>query len=202
MLKMQDVLFCLPMRDRRNKQQKRRDEKRDPVTGQSEYEKIIAGEVEPVGIQKGWLNLQPIPINQRPAEERKKICRKGAQAVNKIRGEEKSAKESLDRMLAVLATDEILNSADVETALLERLKRDNPNMTVYDAINAAAIGRALSGSVSAMSYVRDTRGDKPAEKHEISADIMTDQDRELMKSIADRLGQADEVLIVKDDKKD
>lgn len=175
------------MSDKRHKQQRRRDAARDPVTGLSEYEKIMTGEIEPQGMQKGWKNLKPIPITQRDPEERREICRKGAQAVQRIRGEEKSAKESLERMLKILATDDIIAQADIDNALAERLKRENPDMTLYDVMNAAALGRAISGNVKAAEYVRDTRGDKPHDTVEINANITTDQDRELMQRIADRL---------------
>lgn len=184
------------MSDKRHKQQRRRDAARDPVTGLSEYEKIMMGEIEPQGIQKGWKNLKPIPITQRDPEERREICRKGAQAVQRIRGEEKSAKESLDRMLKILATDDIIAQADIDNALAERLKRENPDMTLYDVMNAAALGRAISGNVKAAEYVRDTRGDKPHDTLEVNANVTTDQDRELMRQIAERLDHAEIVQVV------
>ena len=121
----------------------RRREAERQQNGRTTYDRIKAGEIEPEGRQKGWMNLQPIPINARTEEEQKEIRRKGAEAVNKIHGEVKTAKESLDRMLSILATDEILDTADIEAGLAERLRRENPNMTIYDVANAAAIGKAI-----------------------------------------------------------
>lgn len=161
------------------------------------YQKIRDGEVKPEGRQKGWLNIKPIPLTERPEEEAREIRRKGAEAVNKLHGEKKTARESLERMLSILATDDIIAQADMETALAERLKKENPHMTVYDVINATAIGRAMSGNVRAAEYVRDTAGDKPTEKIDVTGQIMTDADRDLLQTIGDRLNNA-ELTVVKD----
>lgn len=181
-------------RDKRPKEARRRDEIREKE-GATLYDRIKAGEIEPQGMQKGWLNIKPIPINTRPKEDQQEIHRKGAAASQKIQGEKKTAKESLDRMLSILATDEIIAQADIEDALAERLKRDNPNMTVYDVANAAAIGKAISGNVKAMEYIRDTRGDAPVKQVEITENITTDADREMMRQINERL-KAGELAIV------
>ena len=183
--------------DKRNRRQRKRDAERDE-NGKSIYEKVISGEIEPEGCQKGWKNLRPIPITARSPEERKEIQRKGAEAVNKIKGEEKSAKQSLDRMLSILVTEGILDKADIETELAERLRRENPSMTLYDAVNAVALGRALAGNVKAMEYVRDTRGDAPVKQVEITENITTDADREMLQMIAARLQEGDRIEIVKD----
>lgn len=174
----------------------RRREAERQQNGRTTYDRIKAGEIEPEGRQKGWMNLQPIPINARTEEEQKEIRRKGAEAVNKIHGEVKTAKESLDRMLSILATDEILDTADIEAGLAERLRRENPNMTIYDVANAAAIGKAISGNVKAMEYIRDTRGDAPIKQVEITENITTDQDREILRQINERLQQAESIQVI------
>lgn len=185
------------MRDRRNKQQKRRDARRDPITNKTEYEKVMSGEIEPKGPQKGWANLRPIPINTRSPEEQQTIRKKGAAAVNKLHGEEKTAKQSLDRMLNLIATDDLLMNTDINQSMIDKIKRDNPAMTVYDVINAAAIGRALNGNIKAVEYIRDTRGDAPIKQLEINENITTDQDRELLKQLNERL-KAAEITVIKD----
>ena len=96
-------------------------------------------------------------------------------------------------MLSILVTPEILEAADIEAALADRLKRENPNMTIYDIVNAAAIGKAIGGSVQAAQYVRDTAGDKPKDEISIEGTI-TDADRQLMQQISSRL---QEVEIIK-----
>lgn len=160
------------------------------------YQKIRDGEIEPTGSQKGWLNIKPIPLTERPEEEAREIRRKGAEAVNKLHGEKKTARESLERMLSILATDDIIAGSDMESALADRLKRENPHMTVYDVINATAIGRAMRGNVKAAEYVRDTAGDKPTEKIDVTGQIMTESDRALLQQIGSRLENAELTVVV------
>ena len=183
--------------DKRTKRQKKRDAGRDK-DGRTLYEKIIAGDVEPEGCQKGWKNLKPVPITQRDPDEALEIRRKGAAAVNKLHGKEKTAREALKGILSLIASDEIIDGADIEPALVDRLKRSNPELTTYELMQAVALGRALNGSIQAATYIRDTNGDKPENKIDISADIMTEADRALLDSIAGRLKEGGSLQIVKD----
>jgi hypothetical protein len=163
------------------------------------YQQVIDGDVEPIGSEKGWLNLEKrIPINTRPIEEQLEIRRKGHQAMMQLHGEKKSARQSLEKILTIKVSDEILESADVPTEIIERIKRDNPNMTIYDLIQIVAIGKAIGGNMKAYELIRDTHGDKPIDKVEISDNVMTDADRELLKSISARLEDGDRIEIVKD----
>ena len=171
-------------------------------TGQkSRYRMILDGEAEPIGPEKGWINLEAgrESFDQMEPERRKEIARKGAEAVNRLHGEKKTARESLQRILSLKITDGIMEGADVPPEVIERIKRDNPEATIYDLIQSVAVGRALGGNVKAMEYVRDTNGDKPVEKIDanISGQIMTDQDREMIQAIADRL-QAGEIAVIRD----
>ena len=172
--------------------------KKEKPEGKTRYQMIIDGEIEPEGYEKGFANLKPIPITTRPPEERKAICSKGGKAAQRLQGERKTAKESLERMLSILATPEILEAADIETALRERLKRENPNMTIYDVVNAAAIGKAIGGSMQAAQYGRDTNGDKPKDEIQIESNIMTDADREMLQAIRQRMEAGERLEVVKD----
>ena len=167
-------------------------------TGKSRYRQIIDGDAEPVGSEKGWINLEArTPFNQMEPERRREICRKGAEAINKLHGEKKTARESLGRILSLKITDEIMEGADVPADVIARIKRDNPEATLYDLIQAVAVGRALGGNVKAMEYVRDTNGDKPADKIDarIDGQVMTDADREMIQALTDRL-QAGELTVI------
>lgn len=185
------------MGDKRKQRERRRDAERDE-NGRSIYEKVMSGEIEPTGSQKGWSNLRPIPINQYDDEKRKEICRKGAQAVNKLHGEKKTAKQALETILTLKATPEIMASADIPDEIVERLKRDNPNATLYDLIQAVAVGRALDGNMKSYELIRDTYGDKPIDRVEVTDNVTTESDRALMRSIAERLEGAESVQIVSD----
>ena len=162
------------------------------------YDEIKAGEREPEGMQKGWLNLRPDKYNfaALDPEKRKEISRKGGEAIQKLHGEKKSAKQSLEKILTLKVDDEILAAADVPEELIQKLRRDNPNATLYDLIQLVAVGRAVSGNMKAYELIRDTHGDKPIERLEVTENVTTDQDRELMRTIAARLEKAESVQII------
>jgi len=159
---------------------------------------IIDGDIKPTnGREKAWLNLRKrTPINERPPEEQLEIRRKGQKAQREIYGKKKSAKESLENILSIKVTDDIMEKADLDQTIIDRVKRSGQDLTFYDLLHMVAIGRAIDGSVNAMTYVRDTYGDKPTDKVEMTTDVMTDTDRELLKSIADRLNHAESVHII------
>jgi len=181
--------------DKRTQHKKRRDAKRDPVTGKSEYEKVMSGEIEPTGCQKGWKNLRPVPFDQMTEEQALEIRRKGAAAVREIRGEKKTAKQVLENLLTLKATDELIDSADLTPELIERLKKGAKGATLYDLVGAVALGKALDGNIKAAEYIRDTYGDKPVDKVEVQADIMTDTDRAMLQKISARLDDPGLVIV-------
>lgn len=153
------------------------------------YQMIKEGLIEPEGSEKGWNNLQPEKYNFSviDQEKRKEICRKGAAAVNKLHGEKKTARQSLENILTLKVNDEIIAGADLSPEIAERLKRSNPDATLYDLIQIVAAGRAVGGNIKAAEYIRDTYGDKPIDKIQVDQNITTDQDRQLLQQINDRL---------------
>ena len=162
------------------------------------YQKIRDGETTPQGSQKGWINLEKrTSFNNMDPERRREICQKGAAAVNQLHGEKKTAKQSLEKILTIKIDDNILSAADVPADLAAKLKRDNPDATLYDLIHIVAVGRAVGGNVKAMEYIRDTHGDKPIERVEVTENITTDADREMMRQINDRLARA-EITVIQD----
>ena len=172
----------------------------DSVKTKSRASMIIDGDSEPTTPkERALLNLRKrIPFNEMPPEKRREICQKGADAIHQLHGEKKTARESLSNILSLRITDDIVKGADIDPAIVDRLKRDNPNATIYDLIHAVAVGRALDGSVNAMTFVRDTAGDKPTEKMDITGELVTDSDRALMQTIAQRLQDGDRIEVVRD----
>ena len=168
------------------------------------YRQIAAGEREPEGEEKGWSNLQPEKYNfaVMDADKRREISRKGGIAVQKLHGEKKTAKQALEKILTLRVDDNILAGADLPDDLAAKLKRDNPNATLYDLIQLVAVGKAAGGNMKAYELIRDTYGDKPVEKVDISADVTTDADRALLSSIAARLDKDTHIEVVKDIKAD
>ena len=171
------------------------------------YQQVIDGDVEPEGCEKGWLNLREgqttYNLKNIDPEKAREIRRKGAEAINKLHGEKKTAKQALEQILTLKVDDEILATADVPDELVKRLKRTNPDATLYDLIQLVAVGRAVSGSLKGYELIRDTYGDKPVDKVDISADVTTEADRALMASIASRLDKTGaHIEVVKDIKAD
>ena len=165
----------------------------------SRASRIIDGEIEPEENEKYLLNLRKrVPFNQMPPEKRKEICRKGAEAINKLHGEKKSAKQSLESILTLKVDDSIIAGADIDPQVAEKLKRDNPDATLYDLIQAVAVGRALGGNIKAAEYIRDTHGDAPVKQLQIDQNITTDQDRELLQQINARLQDVEIVKVIDD----
>lgn len=163
---------------------------------------IIDGLIEPEENERYLLNLRKrVPFNQMPPDKQYEIRRKGAEAINKLHGEKKTAKQSLERILTLKVDDSIIEAADIPEEIAARVKRDNPNATLYDLIQAVAVGRALDGNIKAAEYVRDTHGDKPIDRVEVTENVTTDQDRELMKQIKERLDRS-EVVVVSDIRED
>ena len=170
---------------------------REPEKEKTEYQKIIDGELEPVGCQKGWKNLEKrISFNMMDPERAKEIQRMGAEAVNALKGEKRTAKESLENILTMKASEKIINGADLSPELAERLKRSGIDITIYDLLQLVAVGRAVGGNMKAYELIRDTYGDAPVKQLEISQNITTEQDRELLQTIAKRLQDAETVQIV------
>ena len=172
----------------------------DQEKEKTEYQKIMDGEQEPTGCQKGWKNLQPEKYNfaVMDQEKRKEICRKGAEAVNKIKGEKRTAKEALENILTLRVNDKIISAADLEPELAERLKRSGIDITLYDLIQLVAAGRAVGGNMKAYELIRDTYGDMPVKQIEVTENVTTDADRELMRQLSERLQEGGHLEIVKD----
>ena len=163
------------------------------------YQKVVAGEITPEGCQKGWSNLQKrVPFNQMPPEKLQEISKKGAAAVHKLHGEKKTAREALQNILTLKVNDEMLSAADVPPEMIDKLKRDNPDATIYDLIQAVAVGRALGGNMKAYELIRDTAGDKPVDRVELTENITTEADREMMRNITERLKNGERLEVVKD----
>lgn len=170
-----------------------------PEKKKSRASMIIDGEIEPEENERYLLNLRKrVPFNQMDPEKVKEIRRKGAAAVNQLHGKKKTAKQALADVLTLKVSDEIVSAAGIDPAIAAKLKRDNPDATMYDLIQAVAVGRALEGNVKAMEYVRDTHGDAPIKQIEVTENITTDADREMLRQINARLKDGGRLEVVKD----
>ena len=87
-------------------------------------------------------------------EERRALCRKGAQAAAAVRRRKKLMRESIQM---------VLQAPVVDDAIRQRLQELGLDSTVQDAIMLAVSGKAQSGDVEAARFLRDTVGEKPAD---------------------------------------
>ena len=168
----------------------------------SEYQKIIDGDQVPEGSQKGWPNLKEgqtkYNLKYMDPEKAAEIRRKGAEAVNALKGEKRTAREALENILTLKVNDKIIDNSDLDPEIVDRLKRSGINITMYDLLQLVAVGRAAGGNMKAYELVRDTYGDMPVKQIEVTENITTDADRELMRQLSERLQEGATIEIVKD----
>lgn len=108
-------------------------------------------------------------------ERDKDIHRQGANASNATQAQRRSLADDLKLALSRKATRQTLEALDL-----------TDGATNQDAITAAAILQATEGNVKALQYIRDTIGEQPTAKQDISLQ-MTDDDRTLLEKVENRL---------------
>ena len=113
-------------------------------------------------------NLKPPFTSDQNREEASKNGKKGGKASGEARRRKKEMRERLELLLSM----PISNGKGAE---LEKIKSygaiNGKNVTVEDAILIAIAQKALKGDISAATFIRDTSGQKCAEKVEISTTI-------------------------------
>ena len=115
---------------------------------------------------------------------------------NATRKARKTAQESLEFLLSCIAEPkearEVIHAvtggemSDTLKNFFEVKDGDESDLTQYDLINLAMIAQAKIGDTKAAAYVRDTIGDKLADKQEINA-TFTDGDRALLEKVNARM---------------
>ena len=115
------------------------------------------------------------------ADRRREIARQGGLASAAARRRKKDIREVFDALLSSPATPEMQEKA-------EKLGFDAETVgTIYDVLGVAMIDKALSGDGYCFQLVRDSAGDKPTDKTEVKASLMTDKDKEVMAAIEKRI---------------
>lgn len=99
-------------------------------------------------------NLKPIKKGELSKEELKKRQSNGG----KKSGEARRAKKTMREMLDYLLEKEITNKAGEKASTQE-------------AITVSLINQALKGNVKAWEVIRDTLGEKPTDKQEITGGV-------------------------------
>ena len=95
-------------------------------------------------------NLKP-PLNKRSREEQREICSRGGKRSGEVRRAKKTMKEMLDYLLE------------------KELPNKKGEMVTYrEAMMTAAIKKAIEGDIRASQFVRDTVGEMPITKTEVT----------------------------------
>lgn len=154
-----------------------------PVSGNSDN----ADGKELKGSEIGYKNL--IPLNKRSEEEQRALRSKAGKASGESRRRRKTAKEIAR---TILQTD--LSASQIDEVLDGAKDLIGEDASAYAVMIAKMVQEGLRGNVQAFTAVRDTAGDKPTDKQEVTASV-TAGDKALMDKVAARLGikQADEL---------
>ena len=126
-------------------------------------------------------SLKPLKENQIRLNDREDfidICSKGGKARVKQKREVRHAKEILSQLLA-----EDLPKEEV----IQILGKDSKDRNTYSVMIQKMLQVANSGNVKAFAELRDTFGDKPTEAVNLTANVITDKDRQLLALLADKM---------------
>ena len=123
-----------------------------------------------------------IPLTQRSKEEATAIRQKGAQAVHDKHKEAETMNDIAKRMLSVDMSEDVID--EILGKAKELLGEDKSASAV---IIARMIQEACAGSFKAAEFVRDTAGYRPRTEMQIDADIITEEDRNLIDKLNKRL---------------
>ena len=132
------------------------------------------------GKRNGIDNL--IPFNQRTEEQQREIAKMGGKASGEARKKKRDMREVSKAILEHAMNDEQID--EVLGSSKDLLDGDKSVMAV---LTARMVQEAGKGSYKHYETLRDTAGFKPKDEIGISADIMTDADRELVEKVNRRL---------------
>jgi hypothetical protein len=126
-----------------------------------------------------------VNLSNMTEEERKAIASKGGKTSKENQAKRKSFRDSLDMILSIKASKEEIESLPKEV----RQYFDNIGYipTKEDLINIRAVELSIVGSDKHMIFARDTVGEKPTDKQEVTAEVYTPEALSLLEKISNRL---------------
>lgn len=114
------------------------------------------------------------------------IRRKGQAAQQETLRRKRALKDVLDVVLATDATAEMVKNGRGTAEQVKRVaEAAGRALDLYDAIAIAQALKAASGDTAAATWVRDSAGDKPTDKAEVDAAVLTSADVELLRRLGD-----------------
>lgn len=123
-------------------------------------------------------------------EERKQLATKAGKASGIARAKKKTLAERLTMLAQLPLTDNEINGINPD--ILEAIpEEDRRNLTKEDLISIKMLELAAAGSKDHQVLYRDTIGEKPTDRQEVTANIMTEGDRLLIEKISARLQLSD-----------
>ena len=128
------------------------------------------------GKRNGIDNL--IPFNQRTEEQQREIAKMGGKASGEARKKKRDMREVAKAIL-----EHAMNEAQIEEVLGSSKDLLDGDKSVMAVLTARMVQEAGKGSYKHYETLRDTAGFKPKDEIGISADIMTDADRELIEKV-------------------
>lgn len=147
----------------------------DSLNNSSESEKKDVN-----GKYDGRANL--IPFNKLSEEEQREIRSKGGKASGEARRKKRDMREVAKAIL-----EHAMNEAQIDEVLGNSKELLDGDKSVMAVLTARMVQEAGKGSYKHYETLRDTAGFKPKDEIDISADIMTDADRELVEKVNRRL---------------
>lgn len=138
-------------------------------------------------------NLKPCrTLDQLEPEEKRERQQAGGAASGESRRARRSLREICQAIADLPLSDkDALTDAGAQRIAEQTEQQTGKPCTIYEAMAAAQAVQAMAGNVKAFVAFRDSAGDKPADQMEITAEAVTDADRELMQNIQRRLQKND-----------
>lgn len=135
-----------------------------------------------------------IPLNERSEEEAREIRRKGAIALNKLKGEKKNAKQILDTILPLYANKATIKANDgIPEDIKEEILAKNINITQYDLLFMAQLYQAQQGNVKSAEFIASHYGDVVVKETHNVNDNISEADKKLIEKLSSRLNIVDVV---------
>lgn len=137
-------------------------------------------------------NLRPgTAIKDMEPERKREIQRAGQRASAEAQKKRRTIKEIYSDLLQQPDSVEGLEDEELAQRVQEMARVRGKPVTLYESIAVAMAAKAKAGDVKAAVFVRDSAGDKPADQVELTAETMTDADRELLANVQKRLQNND-----------
>lgn len=127
------------------------------------------------------------PFSRMTPEQRAECGRKGGIKSGEVKRQKKAMRETLEVLMSMpIKTGK---SADIES-IKNFTALKGKNINVQEALLVSMLQKALKGDVKAAEYIRDTAGEKPANKIKADLDMELPDVLENMQAMSDILLQS------------